>query len=181
MELLGADSGRLQRSALSPCSGAANQCHRRRWLDTHNTCVEYGTAPLGYSWSNTNTAALLASGATNDNLAPLGATLTVPNVPIGWNSNQLALTLTNAYGTNTTLVTVLVTANLTPTNILAGVTNGQLTLSWPLDHIGWVLQVQTNTLIPTNWVNVAGSASTNQVTTPVIPTNGAVFYRMIYP
>ncbi len=105
----------------------------------------------------------------------------MPNVPIGWNSNQLALTLTNAYGTNTTLVTVLVTANLTPTNILAGVTNGQLTLSWPLDHIGWVLQVQTNTLIPTNWVNVAGSASTNQVTTPVIPTNGAVFYRMIYP
>jgi autotransporter-associated beta strand protein len=74
--------------------------------------------------------------------------------------------------------------NLTPTNLVATVTGGNLTLTWPADHTGWTLQAQTNALstgLGTNWVNVADSATTNQVAVPVSPANGSVFFRLVYP
>ena len=44
--------------------------------------------------------------------------------------------------------------------------------------------VQTNSLsvgLRTNWVDVSGSVSTNQVIIPINKTNGSVFYRLGYP
>jgi len=68
------------------------------------------------------------------------------------------------------------------TNLVFRVTNGQLTLSWPADHIGWHLQVQTNGLNSTSaWVNLPGAESTNLVSVPVNATNRSAFYRMAYP
>jgi len=74
--------------------------------------------------------------------------------------------------------------NTNPTNIVFSTAGGNLTLSWPLDHTGWRLLSQTNTLsvgINTNWVTVAGSTATNQVVIPINITNGSVFYRLVYP
>jgi Concanavalin A-like lectin/glucanases superfamily/Immunoglobulin I-set domain len=74
--------------------------------------------------------------------------------------------------------------NTNPTNIISTVSGNQLTLTWPADHIGWELQVQTNNLskgLGTNWVNVSGSTTTDQVSIPMNPTNGCVFYRLVYP
>lgn len=71
-----------------------------------------------------------------------------------------------------------------PTNIVFGITNNQLYLTWPSDHTGWTLQAQTNSVsvgISTNWVNVAGSTTTNQLVVPINLTNGSVFYRLVYP
>ncbi|MGH7952072.1 MAG: beta strand repeat-containing protein, partial [Limisphaerales bacterium] len=73
--------------------------------------------------------------------------------------------------------------NTTPTNIVATVSGGNLMLSWPADHTGWTLQVQTNSLsvgISTNWVDVPGSATVDSMTVPIGTANGTVFYRMIY-
>jgi autotransporter-associated beta strand protein len=73
--------------------------------------------------------------------------------------------------------------NTSPTNIVASVSGNVLTLTWPLDHTGWTLQAQTNTVttgISNNWFNVAGSTSTNMVTITVNPANGIVFYRLVY-
>lgn len=77
-----------------------------------------------------------------------------------------------------------VTVNTNPTNITTSVSGGNLTLSWPTDHTGWTLQTQTNSLsvgLGTNWVNVAGSATTNQITIPISAVNSSVFFRLIYP
>ena len=71
-----------------------------------------------------------------------------------------------------------------PTNIVVQVSSSQLQLSWPQDHQGWHLQIQTNSPITglgTNWVNVPNSAATNQIFIPINPTNGSVFLRMAYP
>jgi hypothetical protein len=71
-----------------------------------------------------------------------------------------------------------------PTNITSAFDGANLTLSWPADHIGWRLQSQTNSLsvgLGTNWADVSGSTTTNQVITPVDAANGSVFFRMIYP
>ena len=71
-----------------------------------------------------------------------------------------------------------------PTNIVVQAGTGQMQLSWPQDHVGWQLQIQTNsatTGLGTNWVNVPGSAATNQVFIPINPSNGSVFLRLSYP
>ena len=57
-------------------------------------------------------------------------------------------------------------------------------LTWPLDHTGWQLQVQTNAPgagLATNWNAVAGSVLTNQFTMPLDPANGSVFFRLLHP
>lgn len=72
----------------------------------------------------------------------------------------------------------------TPTSITSFRSGNNLTLSWPADHTGWRLQSQTNSLsigLTTNWGDVAGSESTNQVTIPIIPGVGSLFLRMVYP
>jgi len=71
-----------------------------------------------------------------------------------------------------------------PTNLTAHVVGNQLQLSWPQDHLGWRLQIQTNNLsrgISTNWATVP--YSTNVIATNIIisPTNGSVFLRLAYP
>ncbi len=71
-----------------------------------------------------------------------------------------------------------------PTNITTSVSGNVLTLSWPADHIGWRLQVQTNSLstgLGSGWTDVAGSTSVNSVNVTINPANGTVFYRMVYP
>jgi len=68
-----------------------------------------------------------------------------------------------------------------PTNITVSVSGTNVALSWPLDHKGWMLQAQTNSLaigLSTNWANVPNSTLTNVVFIPMIKTNGAVFYRL---
>jgi autotransporter-associated beta strand protein len=74
--------------------------------------------------------------------------------------------------------------NLTPTNITSSVSGNVLTLSWPADHTGWKLQVQTNSVsvgLRSNWVDVAGSTTVNTMNFTLDPANGSVFYRMVYP
>lgn len=77
-----------------------------------------------------------------------------------------------------------VTVNPNPTNTVASISGGQLTLSWPSDDTGRRSQAQTNNLfegITTNRVDVADSGSTNRIVIPIIPASGCVFYRLVYP
>jgi autotransporter-associated beta strand protein len=104
----------------------------------------------------------------------------VPSVPtfgLAWDTSTLAtdgtLRLKNGPATN-------------PTNLTAVVTGGgaSLQLSWPADHQGWTLQVQTNAPgagLGTNWVRITGSDATTSVTLPINHSTGSLFYRMVYP
>ena len=61
---------------------------------------------------------------------------------------------------------------------------GQIELSWPADHVGWRLLVQTNELangMGTNWVGITNASTTNQISFPINPANGSVFFRLVYP
>jgi autotransporter-associated beta strand protein len=81
-------------------------------------------------------------------------------------------------------LSVVATVNPNPTNITAVVSGNTLTLSWPADHTGWRLQAQTNSIntgLNSNWVDVPGSATVNSVSVTINPTNGTVFFRMVYP
>jgi autotransporter-associated beta strand protein len=103
-----------------------------------------------------------------------GAALNIIGGQVAW-ANNLAI--------DGTIAVLGPLVNLTPTNIVSSTSGGVLTLSWPADHIGWRLQVQTNSLnvgITTNWIDLAGTSTTNLVNF-TISTNGTVFYRLIYP
>jgi len=72
----------------------------------------------------------------------------------------------------------------TPTSITYSVGGGNLTINWPANYAGWILQSQTNTLqtgLGTSWVDVAGSANGTTITIPINPANPAVFYRLRSP
>ncbi len=75
-----------------------------------------------------------------------------------------------------------VATNSPPLNFSLG--GGQMYFTWPSDHTGWSMQVQTNTLatgLGTNWVTLAGSSNNCQVALLVTSTNGCVFFRLVYP
>jgi hypothetical protein len=106
----------------------------------------------------------------------------------GAGSFVLSSSQVQGYVTNNTdlaevelVVTGFSSVNPSPTNVTASVSGGNLSLTWPGDHLGWYLQAQTNTLasgLGTNWVDVPGSSSVTNVVVPINPGNPAVFYRM---
>jgi hypothetical protein len=74
-----------------------------------------------------------------------------------------------------------------PTNLFWRVSGTNLTLSWPSDHTGWRLLMQTNHLAQgvssntNDWGMVANSQQTNQIVLPADPSLPAEFYRLAYP
>ena len=68
-----------------------------------------------------------------------------------------------------------------PTNITASVSGKTLTIAWPADHLGWILQAKTNGLSTGQWFDLPGSSDVNSVAHPIAPANAAVFYRLRQP
>jgi hypothetical protein len=139
-------------------------------------------------------------GATGYNLRQ-SITNGEPYKIIGTNVNSLAFTNTGLTNGLMYYYTITATnsagesdvspqANARPTaaalpqlNWMTNPAAGQLTLSWPFDHTGWSLQMQTNSInvgLGTNWVIVPGSDSTNLLTMPVNPGSGTAFFRLIH-
>ena len=155
---------------------------------TGNTTVNGGTLELAVASLAAQSTVRLASGAqlqldftTTNTVA--GLVLNGASQPLGvYNS-----TTTPTYITGSGSLKVAVTVATNPTNILAKVSGGNLNLSWPADHIGWRLLMQTNHLAQgvsantNDWTTVSGSAGTNQENFTMDPAKPAVFYRLVYP
>ena len=80
--------------------------------------------------------------------------------------------------------TLAVVSTVSPTLLSQVAGSALMTLGWPADHTGWRLRVQTNSLaqgLGTTWWDVVGSTTTNQMTLPIDPAAGDVFYQLIYP
>jgi hypothetical protein len=92
---------------------------------------------------------------------------------------------TNYTSTNFTLTVDARQTNNATTSLTMSLAGGNsLNLDWPGDHTGWQLEAQTNstqTGIGSNWVVVPGSGLTNELTFPIDPANGSVFFRLSYP
>ncbi len=127
-----------------------------------------------------NTTNLLTSGVASAALT-LNANPAVTNV--------VRVRVTAQDGLTELIYTVKVqqlpnTSPPTMTNQLSG-TN--LTLSWPLGHLGYRLLVQTNQLVggisvnTNDWMVVPGSTLTNQVSLPVNQVIPSEFYRLVSP
>jgi len=129
--------------------------------------IAYGGNPFYVGWRGDGVQAL------NGDLAELivaGSALSTYDV------TQLTSYLSQVHN--------LVLPGTSPANLVASKTAAnQLTLSWPTNYTGWILQAQTNSVssgISTNWVNVGNSTGTNVIVMPINAANGCVFYRLIY-
>jgi polygalacturonase len=106
---------------------------------------------------------------------------------IGWraqaNTNASAIDI-NQIAVNATLASQSVSPALDSTNVMMQVVGNQFQISWPADHLGWRLQIQTNNPgqgIGTNWITVPNSTNVISTNITVNPDNGSVFFRLIYP
>ena len=71
-----------------------------------------------------------------------------------------------------------------PTLLSFAANSGQMQFSWPTDHLGWHLEMQTNPPaagLGTNWMSISGSEMTSQMSLPIDGTAGSVFFRLAYP
>lgn len=81
-------------------------------------------------------------------------------------------------------LSVVTGPSTTPTTVTAVAVGSNYEVSWPADHIGWQLQVQTNAVsvgISNNWMPWTGSTTTNKVYVPILQSNPSVFLRLTYP
>ncbi len=135
--------------------------------------VNYNPTDTASAQSATRISLVPANGVLATNVAAVKFDFTNPSSENGY----CGYSTINIFGQP-----AFVTAT-NPTNLLFQTTGNNLTLSWPSDHVGWQLQVQTNSQaqgLGTNWVNVAGSATTNQLIIPINNTSGSVFYRLTH-
>jgi hypothetical protein len=71
-----------------------------------------------------------------------------------------------------------------PTNITFSVSGITLSLSWPSDHLGWILQSNSVGLTATgSWFNYPanGSVDVTNVNITIDHTTPKVFFRMVKP
>ena len=105
-----------------------------------------------------------------------GDTLTVTGGGVVW---------TNYLATDGSIVVVSTnTVVLYTTNLSCHVSGGNLSLTWPATHLGWILQYQTNALasgLSTNWIDITSSAAVTSTNLPVSPATPSVYYRLRHP
>jgi autotransporter-associated beta strand protein len=147
-----------------------------RTLNTNDQLCVGGTLNYGGTLVVTNRSGLLAGG---DAFKLFSATAFAGNFASLLGSPGPGLTWSFAPATG-----VLSVYSTVPAELSATVAAGNLQLAWPADHLGWRLQAQTNSLITglgTNWMDVADSGATNQMTLPIDAGSDSVFYRLIFP
>jgi fibronectin-binding autotransporter adhesin len=69
-----------------------------------------------------------------------------------------------------------------PTNITFSVSGNTMSLSWPSDHLGWILQTNAVSLTaPNAWFSYPGSSSTTSENIAINPAQPNVFFRLVHP
>jgi fibronectin-binding autotransporter adhesin len=144
------------------------------------TAVTYGgsliVSNLAGSISATNVFRLFSANSYSGAFAALSPA--TPGAGLAWNTNTLATDGTlRVVSTASPILSIQRTASCGPSLQCIAV-------SWPADHTGWRLQVQTNSSsagIGTNWFDVPNSGRSDSATFTIDPSVRSVFYRLVYP
>jgi autotransporter-associated beta strand protein len=159
-------------------AGSTNVMELNKTTATNDQLVVSGGLTYGGTLVLKNLGGQLAVNDTFTLFPNPGAgSFTVQSITLGqnvtWDTSQLAVN-----GTVRVASATSVPVAITPT-----FNGSNLTLAWPSDQTGWTLQMQTNSAavgISTNWVPVAGSSTTNQVTVPINPAIDTTFFRLVF-
>lgn len=134
-------------------------------LASASTVTVATNAILELDFAVTNTVAALVLGGTNQPAGIYDAT-TDPSFLGGTGSLQVGSSIPSS-----------------PTNITYSVSGNNLSLSWPSNYVGWILQTNAiNVSVSTDWYDVPGSETNTQLTFPM--DNPAItneFFRLRHP
>lgn len=62
------------------------------------------------------------------------------------------------------------------------IVNGMLTMNWPSNYLGWILQMQTNGLNSgAQWFDLFDTSNSTSIVIPINPASPSVFYRLRQP
>jgi hypothetical protein len=121
--------------------------------------------------------------AVTNNLTSGSSTLVLPTNTVAVQVVSQDLSQTNVYTVN-----VLLQPSQTVPKLTNSVSGNNLVLSWPADHLGYRLLVQTNNLAKgvssntNDWGTVAGSQSITATNITIIKTGVTnEYYRLVYP
>jgi hypothetical protein len=70
---------------------------------------------------------------------------------------------------------------ISPANITVSVAGNQLSLTWPTNYTGWLLESNSTGLMSANWFLMPGSVNTNRVQLTIQSDQRNVFYRLSSP
>ena len=150
-----------------------------------------GSAQVTLNWNATvgatsyNLNRTLTSGSNYVTVSSVAGTNTVDSGLSNGTNYYYVVSAVNGGGesTNSVQVSARPTSMISPP-LQMSLNAGQLQFTWPPDHTGWRLVAQTNSLntgLGSNWFTVGSSTNVNQMSVPIIATNGSVFYRLVYP
>ncbi len=151
-----------------------------------------GDAQVALSWTASPGATGYYVGQSTNNGGPyqtIGANVSSVTLTNTGLTNGImyyyTVSATNAFGVSdvSTPVSARPTSSVLP-QLASSAGAGQITLSWPANHTGWRLVMQTNSLtqgLGTNWVTVDASTNSDQMSLPVNTTNNSLFFRLVYP
>jgi autotransporter-associated beta strand protein len=151
---------------------------------TGNTTVNAGTVILAQPCLAAGSTVSIASGAFLQ--LDFATTNTVTALVLGGVSQPTGVynsTTGAPYIIGTGSIEVNPIANYS-TNLSFSVIGNTMTISWPTTHLGWFLQVQTNSLstgLSTNWVDIAGTDGLTSKQVTIDAAAPTVFYRLRHP
>ncbi len=162
-------------------------CHGTTLAVDHTAGVLANDSDINLGQSGVQLAALLMNGPANGQLSfnADGSFAYTPK-PFFAGTDAFRYRVSDGYASSVNLATVTIQVGpaTNPPPVFCTASHGLVQLSWPPDHTGWQVQAQTNSVkagLGTNWVTIAGSSPTNQLTFPISAANGSVFFRLIYP
>jgi len=152
---------------------------------------DYSNSPVTVTPTAAETNAIIQviyAGVTNAVISgsPSGS-LSLDANPAVTNVIEVRVTAPDAATVKIYTVKVVRAPSLSTAPITSVVSGNSLTLSWPVDHTGYRLLVQTNNLnngvsAKTNdWAPVSGASSTNSVTVTIDKAIRNEYYRLTYP
>ncbi len=100
-----------------------------------------------------------------------GNTVTITGAGMNWGNNL-------STDGSITALSVVSTVATNSTNMTFSVSGTNLSLTWPGDHLGWYVQMQTNNLTNSAWVDVTNSSTVTNVLIPINPNQPKAFFRM---
>ena len=103
--------------------------------------------------------------------------LNLGTYPAGYNA-----TLVDNTGKNSIDLSLAPAIATNPTNITFNVSGHTLNLSWPLDHLGWLVQSNSaNLAVPAYWYDIPSTAAGTNYSITIDATKANVFYRLRKP
>ena len=148
-----------------------------------NTTVNGGTLEIAQPTIATNSTVTVAAGA----VLQLDFAATNPVVALVLNGvNQppgvYDSTTAAPYLTGAGSLVVASSIATTPTSITFSQNGNNLNLTWPADHLGWLVQSNSvNLTVPGDWFDISGSDAATSYSITLDASKPSVFYRLRKP